>query len=77
MSVDEVAAEIGRHRSTVYREMRRNRFVDDELPKLTDLRAAVIARLMMGPLSSLLTAAVGQWDRPNRSPDAWALRAIR
>lgn len=35
MSVDEVAAEIGRHRSTVYREIRRNRFVDDELPKLT------------------------------------------
>ncbi|SNR88557.1 Helix-turn-helix domain-containing protein [Puniceibacterium sediminis] len=34
MSVDEIAAEIGRHRSTVYREIKRNRFIDDELPDL-------------------------------------------
>jgi IS30 family transposase len=34
MSVDKIAAEIGRHRSTVFREIKRNRFVDDELPKL-------------------------------------------
>lgn len=34
MSVDVVAAEIGRHRSTVYRKINRNGFVDDELPKL-------------------------------------------
>ena len=34
MSVNKIAAEIGRHRSTVFREIKRNRFVDDELPKL-------------------------------------------
>ena len=34
MSVDKIAAEIGRHRSTVFREIKRNRFVDHELPKL-------------------------------------------
>lgn len=34
MSVDKIAAEIGRHRSTVYREIKRNRFIDTELPKL-------------------------------------------
>jgi transposase, IS30 family len=34
MSVGKIAAEIGRHRSTVYREINRNRFIDTELPKL-------------------------------------------
>ena len=34
MSVDRIAAEIGRHRLTVFREIKRNRYVDDELPKL-------------------------------------------
>jgi IS30 family transposase len=34
MSVDKIAAEIGRHRSTVFREIKRNIYVDDELPKL-------------------------------------------
>lgn len=34
ISVDKIAAEIGRHRSTVFREIKRNRYVDDELPKL-------------------------------------------
>ena len=30
MSVDKISVEIGRHRSTVFREIKRNRFVDDE-----------------------------------------------
>ena len=34
MSVDKAAAKIGRHHSTVFCEIKRNRFVDDELPKL-------------------------------------------
>ena len=34
MPVSKIAAEIGRHRSTVYREIRRNYFTDDELPYL-------------------------------------------
>ena len=33
--VSKIAAEIGRHRSTVYREIKRNYFTDDELPYLT------------------------------------------
>ncbi len=32
--VSKIAAEIGRHRSTVFREIKRNRFEDLELPKL-------------------------------------------
>ncbi|MFU8824314.1 IS30 family transposase [Yoonia sp.] len=32
--VSKIAVEIGRHRSTVFREIKRNRFVDQELPKL-------------------------------------------
>lgn len=32
--VNRIAAEIGRHRSTVYREIKRNAFKDDELPYL-------------------------------------------
>lgn len=33
--VDEIAVALGRHRSTIYREIGRNRFVDAELPYLT------------------------------------------
>ena len=33
--VGRIAAEIGRHRSTIYREIRRNGFTDDELPYLS------------------------------------------
>ena len=32
--VNEIATAIGRHRSTVYREIKRNGFEDDELPEL-------------------------------------------
>ena len=35
MPVSKIAAEIGRHRSTVYREIKRNYFTDDELPYLS------------------------------------------
>lgn len=34
MPVSKIASEIGRHRSTVYREIKRNSFTDDELPYL-------------------------------------------
>ena len=33
--ISRISAEIGRHRSTVYREIKRNSFTDDELPYLT------------------------------------------
>ena len=32
--VSKIAVEIGRHRSTVFREIKRNKFVDEELPNL-------------------------------------------
>jgi len=35
MPVGKIAAEIGRHRSTVYREIKRNYFTDEELPYLS------------------------------------------
>lgn len=35
ISVSKIAAKIGRHRSTVYREIRRNHFEDSELPYLS------------------------------------------
>lgn len=34
--VSRIAAEIGRHRSTIYREIKRNSYVDEELPYLND-----------------------------------------
>jgi IS30 family transposase len=34
MSVSRIAAEIGRHPSTIHRDIKRNGFVDNELPKL-------------------------------------------
>jgi IS30 family transposase len=34
MSVGEIAADIGRHRSTVYREIKRNYYHDEEIPSL-------------------------------------------
>jgi IS30 family transposase len=34
MSVRKIAAEIGRHVSTIYRDIKRNGYIDDELPKL-------------------------------------------
>lgn len=36
MPVSKIAAEIGRHRSTVYREIKRNHFEDEELLYLKD-----------------------------------------
>jgi len=32
MPVCRIASELGRHRSSIYREIKRNRFVDDDLP---------------------------------------------
>jgi len=35
LSVDIIAEKLGRHRSTVFRELKRNRFVDDQITDLT------------------------------------------
>ena len=34
MSVDEISVEIGRHKSTIYREIKRNYYSDEEIPYL-------------------------------------------
>ena len=44
MPVSKIAAEIGRHRSTVYREIKRNHFTDDELPYLNGYYGMVAQR---------------------------------
>jgi len=33
-TIDEIAQKLGRHRSTIYREIKRNRYTDEELPYL-------------------------------------------
>ena len=35
MSPDEMARRLGRHRSTIFRELRRNHFHNSEVPKLS------------------------------------------
>jgi IS30 family transposase len=42
--VSKIAAEIGRHRSTVYREIKRNYFNDEELPELNGYYGVVAQR---------------------------------
>ena len=42
--VNKIATEIGRHRSTIYREIQRNGFEDDELPELNGYYGIVAQR---------------------------------
>nr|WP_237212582.1 helix-turn-helix domain-containing protein [Ruegeria lacuscaerulensis] len=44
MVVSKIAAEIGRHRSTVYREIRRNGYADGELPHLSGYYGVKVQR---------------------------------
>ena len=44
MSVRKIAAEIGRHVSTIYRDIKRNGYIDDELPKLNGYYGMVAQR---------------------------------
>tara|TARA_R110000737_G_scaffold337135_1_gene357150 strand:- start:99 stop:422 length:324 start_codon:yes stop_codon:yes gene_type:complete len=44
MPVREIAAEIGRHVSTVYRDIKRNGYTDDELPDLNGYYGVVAQR---------------------------------
>lgn len=48
MPVSKIAAEIGRHPSTIYRGIKRNGFVDDELPNLNGYYGMVAQRTAMG-----------------------------
>lgn len=44
MSVRKIAAEIGRHVSTIYPDIKRNGYIDDELPKLNGYYGMVAQR---------------------------------
>lgn len=44
MSVREIAAEIGRHCSTMYRDIKRNGYTDTELPELNGYYGLVAQR---------------------------------
>ena len=48
MPVSKIAAEIGRHRATVYREIRRNRYLEDELPNLNGYYGVSAQRVASG-----------------------------
>ena len=37
ISVDVIAEKLGRHRSTIFRELRRNAFTDSQMPELNGL----------------------------------------
>lgn len=50
--VREIAAEIGRHVSTVYRDIKRNGYTDEELPELNGYYGVVAQRTatLEGPI---------------------------
>lgn len=69
MSVREIAAEIGRHCSTIYRDIKRNGFVDSELPQLNGYYGVVAQKMAtrrrarrckLVRLSGLRDAVIGQ-----------------
>ena len=43
-SISKIAAELGRHRSTVYRNIKRNFYADDELPNLSGYYGVIAQR---------------------------------
>ncbi|MET3615693.1 IS30 family transposase, partial [Rhizobium aquaticum] len=48
MSATEIAERLGRHRSTVFRELRRNRHHDVEIPELTGYWCVLAQKLALG-----------------------------
>jgi len=44
-SVAKIAEKLSRHRSTIYREIRRNSFVDDEMPELNDYYGKIAQKI--------------------------------
>jgi IS30 family transposase len=48
MPVRKIATEIGRHRSTIYRDIKRNGFVDEELPQLSGYYGMVAQETAQG-----------------------------
>ncbi|WP_162683462.1 helix-turn-helix domain-containing protein [Rhodobacteraceae bacterium DSL-40] len=48
VSADEIARRLGRHRSTIFRELVRNRHHDAEIPELTACRVVLAQKLTAG-----------------------------
>ena len=44
----EIAARLGRHRATIHRELKRNRFVDAELQELSVYNAMTVQSICLG-----------------------------
>ena len=83
--VARIAARLRRHRSTIYRELRRNRFVDEELPELDGYWGAVAHEMATGRrrrrrklvrMPSLLVAVIDRL-RAGWSPEQIAGRLRR
>ena len=43
-SINKIAAELGRHRSTVYRDIKRNFYIDGEMPNLSGYYCVIAQR---------------------------------
>ncbi|MCP1167154.1 helix-turn-helix domain-containing protein [Limimaricola sp. ASW11-118] len=70
MSIAQIAVRLSRHRSTIYREIRRNRFEDSELPQLSSYYYGMLAQKraaecqatrQTGPVA---TRGTGPFDEP-------------
>lgn len=49
MSVDKIAAEIGRHRSTIFRELKHNHFSDESMPSCDGYYGAAAHLMQAAP----------------------------
>ena len=60
MPIRRIAAELGRHRSTVYREIKRNAISDEELPELNGYYGMVAQK------EALARRVRRRWSAPQR-----------
>ncbi len=60
--VSQIAAEIGRHRSSIYREIKRNYFTDEELPHLNGYYGMNAQKYASAPPCSQTQADPPRWS---------------
>ena len=64
LPVDEIAQRLGRHRSTVYRELKRNRFTDPEWPDLDGYYSLTADGMAKQPATQVVVAQpMPRWTR--------------